>query len=122
MAVPSARPAGLPMVPESTPELTLNRLLLAVLATLPFTAQGSGALAKTHGCTACHAAASQLVGPAFRAVAEKYAGQPDAAAALARKIRAGGAGVWGDMAMPPQPGVPEADARKLAVWVLAGAK
>ena len=122
MAVPSARPAGLPMVPESTPELTLNRLLLAVLATLPFTAQGSGALAKTHGCTACHAAAGQLVGPAFRAVAEKYAGQPDAAAALARKIRAGGAGVWGDMAMPPQPGVPEADAKKLAVWVLAGAK
>ena len=97
-------------------------LALALLAALPFTTQASEALAKKHGCLGCHAAATQLVGPSYRAVAEKYAGQPAAAADLAKKIRAGGSGVWGDMAMPPQPGVPEADAKRLAAWVLAGAK
>lgn len=84
--------------------------------------QASDALAGKHGCLGCHAKASTLVGPSYQAIAERYAGQADAAAMLAKKIRAGGGGVWGEMAMPAQANVSEADARKLASWVLKGAK
>lgn len=79
------------------------------------------ALASKHGCLGCHAIDSRLVGPSYRDVAAKYAGQMEAAA-LAERIRAGGSGHWGDMPMPPQPQVSAGDARKLAAWILAGAK
>ena len=80
------------------------------------------ALAAKLGCLGCHAVATKLVGPAYQAVAEKYAGQADAASMLAASIRKGGTGKWGEMAMPPQPSVSEADAKRLAAWILAGAK
>ena len=37
---------------------------------------------------------------------------------LAKKIRAGGVGVWGQMPMPPQAQVSEADAKTLAEYIL----
>lgn len=80
------------------------------------------ALAQRHGCLGCHAAQSQLVGPAYQAVAERYRAQPDAAAELARHIRAGSSGRWGAVPMPPQVQLSEADARRLATWILSGAK
>lgn len=99
---------------------------LAALATLsavlPFTAHASLALAQKNACVACHAAERKLVGPAYRDVAKKYAGDKDAAAKLTASIRAGGAGKWGPVPMPAQPNLSEADARTLAIWVLGGAK
>ena len=80
------------------------------------------ALADKHGCLGCHAAATKLVGPAYREVAAKYAGDADAVASLSQSIRNGGAGKWGEMPMPPQKQVSEADAKKLARWILDGAK
>ena len=80
------------------------------------------ALAKKHNCLACHATATKLVGPAYQDVAAKYAGEQGAADTLVKSIRNGSAGKWGDLAMPPHPGLSEADAKKLAVWVLGGAK
>ena len=94
--------------------------IACLLFALP--AQASDALVGKHGCLGCHAKASTLVGPSYQAIAERYAGQAGAAAVLAKKIRAGGGGVWGEMAMPAQTTVPEADAAKLASWVLKGAK
>lgn len=94
--------------------------IAGLLFALP--AQASDALAGKHGCLGCRAKASTLVGPSYQAIAERYAGQADAAAMLSKKIRAGGGGVWGEMAMPAQATVSEADARKLASWVLKGAK
>ena len=41
---------------------------------------------------------------------------------LAKSIRAGGTGKWGEVAMPPQAQLSEADAKKLAAWILGGAK
>lgn len=79
-------------------------------------------LAKHSACMSCHAVTGKIVGPAFHDVAAKYAGDADAAARLAAKIRAGGAGSWGSVPMPPQPQVSEADALALAKWVLGGAK
>lgn len=80
------------------------------------------ALARKHGCLGCHAVATPLVGPAYQQVAEKYSGDKDAPSALAKRIREGGSGTWGDMAMPPQPQVSAADAKRLASWILGGAK
>lgn len=80
------------------------------------------ALSERQGCQGCHAIETQLVGPAFRAVAERYRDQAAAEAELVQRIRAGGGGRWGSMAMPPQAQLSEADARRLAKWILSGAK
>jgi cytochrome c551/c552 len=72
-----------------------------------------------NACLGCHTTDKPLVGPAFRDVAAKYRGDPAAAARLAQKVRAGGQGVWGQVPMPPNPGLSEADAKLLVDWVLA---
>jgi cytochrome c len=51
-------------------------------------------------------------------VAAKYAGQKDAVDKLAAKIIKGGAGVWGPVPMPANAQVNDADAKKLAAWVM----
>ena len=77
------------------------------------------ALATSKNCMACHAVDKKLVGPSYKDVAKKYTGQKDAADKLAAKIMKGGSGVWGAIPMPANPQVNEADAKKLAAWVLA---
>ena len=79
-------------------------------------------LAKKSACMACHAADKKVVGPAYQDVAKKYAGQNDAAANLAKSIKAGGSGKWGPVPMPSQAALSDADATTLATWILAGAK
>jgi len=95
---------------------TLWALLLAMPVSLPV--QASADLTKKYNCVACHAEGSRKVGPSYKDVAAKYAGKSDAVDYLAKKIRSGGAGVWGSMPMPPHPQVPEADARAMATYVL----
>lgn len=80
------------------------------------------ALAQKHACTACHSVDKKIVGPAYADVAKKYAGQKDAAKALAASIKAGGSGKWGPVPMPPQAQLSEADINALAAWILGGAK
>jgi cytochrome c len=92
-------------------------LVAAVSVTAP--AFADQALAASKNCMACHAADKKLVGPSYKDVAKKYAGQKDAADKLAAKIMKGGSGVWGAIPMPANPQVNEADAKKLAAWVLA---
>lgn len=77
------------------------------------------ALAKKHNCMACHQVDKKSVGPSYKEVAGKYRGQGDAAAKLAGKVKKGGQGVWGQVPMPPNPAVPDADIDKLVKWVLA---
>ena len=79
----------------------------------------SEALAKSKNCMACHAVDKKLVGPAYKEVAAKYAGQPDAVATLATKVQKGGVGVWGKVPMPPNAQVNDADAKALVEWVLS---
>ncbi len=76
-------------------------------------------LAKAKNCFACHTIESKLVGPAYKDVAKKYASDKGAADHLAKKIRAGGSGVWGQIPMPANPQVNEAEAATLAKWVLS---
>ena len=89
---------------------------IALLAAGP--ALADQALATAKNCMACHAVDKKLVGPAYKDVAAKYAGQPGAVDKLAAKIQKGGSGVWGPVPMPANTQVNEAEAKKLAAWVL----
>lgn len=70
-------------------------------------------------CSACHYVDKRKYGPSFQQVAAKYADQKNATELLAKKIRRGGTGVWGQDVMPPQPQVSAAEARTLAEYVLS---
>jgi cytochrome c len=76
------------------------------------------ALATSKNCMACHATDKKLVGPSYKDVAAKYAGDKTAVDKLATKIQKGGKGVWGPVPMPANTQVSDADAQKLAAWVL----
>lgn len=94
-------------------------LCMVLSALASSSAMASADLAKAKNCMACHAVASKLVGPAFKDVGAKYAGQKDAENKLVGKVLKGGAGSWGAVPMPANPQVSEAEARILVKWVLA---
>lgn len=78
-------------------------------------------LIQKYGCVACHGIDHKIVGPGFREVADKYKGNDKAVDHLTHKIRAGGAGVWGSIPMPPQSGPSDKEVADIVHWVLAGA-
>ena len=90
--------------------------VMAVLAAAPAFAQAD--LAQKKNCMACHAIDKKVVGPAYKDVAAKYAGQKDAVDKLAQKVVKGGAGVWGAVPMPANPQVTDAEAKQLVQWIL----
>ena len=75
-------------------------------------------LAQKYNCLACHAVDKKLVGPAYKDVAKKYAGDKSAPEKLEHKVKSGGSGVWGAIPMPPN-NVPDADIKTLVHWVLS---
>ena len=91
--------------------------LAAVTMSAP--ALADEAMAKAKNCMACHATDKKLVGPAYKDVAKKYAGDKAAADALATKVMKGTKGAWGPVPMPANPQVNEADAKKLVAWILS---
>jgi cytochrome c len=98
----------------------MKSLLLLITALVASgTALAQADLAQKKNCMACHAIDKKVVGPAYKDVAAKYAGQKDAAAKLAEKIQKGGSGVWGPVPMPANTQVNEAEAKQLAAWVLS---
>ena len=78
------------------------------------------ALMTPYACTACHAINTKLVGPSFNAIVAKQGGRSDALGYLSSKIKAGGQGVYGSIPMPAQ-GISQADANKIATWLVQGA-
>jgi cytochrome c len=77
------------------------------------------ALATSKNCMSCHAVERKVLGPSFKDIAAKYKDDKNAANALATKIIKGGSGVWGPVPMPANNQVSEAEAKKLAAWVLS---
>lgn len=75
-------------------------------------------IARKNGCLACHTLDKKLVGPAWKEVGAKYAGQADAEAALLVKVKKGSKDVWGPVPMPPNATVKDADIRTLVQFVL----
>ena len=105
-----------------------NRVLIAAAGAALSLAAGSAlaadaakaeALLKQHNCTQCHGLDKKILGPAYKDVAAKYAGQADAVAKLVPKVMKGGSGVWGAVPMPANPQVTEAEAKQLVQWILS---
>ena len=95
----------------------LASIVIACIASAP--AWANPELAQKKNCMACHAVATKVIGPSYKEVATKYAGQPDAVAKLSVKVLKGGSGVWGAVPMPANPQVSEAEAKQLVQWILA---
>jgi len=96
--------------------------LIALLAFVCCRAFGAddgdvNALLDANGCSNCHARSEQIVGPSFTDVAQKYRNVPGALDALALKVKRGGTGVWGQVAMPPNPNISDADLHKILDWI-----
>lgn len=103
----------------------MNKLMMtaATAALLAMSAGASAAdelaLAQKNACMSCHGVDKKIVGPAYKEVAKKYAGDKGAEAKLVAKVKAGGKGVWGQIPMPPNPQVKDEDAHKIVAWILS---
>ena len=95
----------------------LFALAIAVVVTGP--ALASPELAQKKNCLACHATDKKVVGPSYKDVAAKYRADKAAPAKLAEKVKKGSQGVWGNVPMPPNTAVPDADVNALVKWILA---
>lgn len=91
----------------------------AALLALSGAASADQTLAQKNACMSCHGVDKKIVGPAFKEVAKKYAGDKGAEDKLVAKVKAGGKGVWGQIPMPPNPQVKDEDAHKIVAWVLS---
>lgn len=100
---------------------TMKRAVFLVAASMSMSLPvlADQALATAKNCMACHAVEKKLVGPSYKDIAVRYAGQKDAVDKLANKIIKGGSGVWGPVPMPANAQVNDAEAKRLAAWVLA---
>ncbi|RKF34512.1 c-type cytochrome [Paraburkholderia fungorum] len=81
-------------------------------------ATGSGVSASEQTCRACHSIDTTKVGPAFRAVAERYRGDSDAVAKLKKSMLEGSSGKWNTGAVMPANAISDADAERFARWIL----
>jgi cytochrome c len=97
---------------------SLLSLIVALSALAAAPAFANPELAQKKNCMACHAVDKKLVGPAYKDVAAKYAGQKDAVDKLSQKVIKGGAGVWGAVPMPANTQVSDAEAKQLVTWIL----
>jgi cytochrome c len=82
-------------------------------------AKAAEAFAQASGCLACHTVDKKLVGPSYKEIAARYRSDKGAQANLAQKVKAGGKGAWGDIPMPPNAHVKEADIKTLVQWILS---
>jgi len=94
-------------------------ILAASAAAVAAPALANEALAKAKNCLACHSVDKKVLGPAYKEVAAKYAGQKDAVDKLSQKVIKGGVGAWGQVPMPPNAQVNEAEAKQLVQWILS---
>lgn len=76
-------------------------------------------VARGSNCLSCHALHHKVVGPAFQAVAKRYAGQPGAKAMLIHAVKYGHVGTWGQIPMPPHPDLSPMQLDEVVSWVLS---
>jgi cytochrome c len=82
-------------------------------------AQADEKLAQANGCMTCHQIDKKILGPAYKDVAAKYRGDKGAEDNLVKKVKEGGKGTWGEIAMPPNAHVKDADIKAIVHWVLS---
>ena len=78
-----------------------------------------GALVDASDCKTCHHPTNKIIGPAHAEVAKKYEFTQANVTYLAGKIINGGSGVWGEIPMTPHVDISQADAEKMAMYVLS---
>lgn len=100
-------------------KVMLEVLALAAAAAFSFSVKANEELAKKHACFACHTVDKKMVGPSYKDVAAKYRNDKAAPAKLAEKVKNGSQGVWGNVPMPPNTAVPDADVNALVKWILS---
>jgi cytochrome c len=96
----------------------MKTLVILLAAGLAGPAFAQADLAQKKNCMACHAVDKKVLGPSYKDVAAKYAGQKDAVDKLAVKVMKGGVGAWGNIPMPANPQVTEAEAKQLVGWIM----
>ncbi len=100
----------------------LKATIAAAVISMTFAAQAVQAdetLARSSGCMACHGVDNKIVGPGLKEIAAKYKGDDTAAATLAAKVKSGGSGNWGQIPMPPNAHVADADISTIVGWILS---
>ena len=101
----------------------MKRIIAASAVTLSLLlasgAQADEKLAQANGCMTCHQIEKKVLGPGYKEVAAKYSGNAGAQALLVKKVKDGGKGVWGEMVMPPNAHVKDADIAAIVKWILS---
>jgi cytochrome c5 len=123
-AAPAEAPKATASAAAPTAAVQQPAMAPAAVATAPAAAAtpanaAAEDLLQKSGCLACHAVDKKVLGPSYKEVAAKYAGDPSALDKLTKKIKAGGAGTWGTLAMPPHPQLSEADIATMVKYVLS---
>jgi cytochrome c len=77
------------------------------------------ALVKAGDCKTCHHKTNKIIGPSHTDVAKKYEFTKANVELLAGKIIKGGSGVWGEVPMTAHADLSQADAEKMARYVLS---
>jgi cytochrome c len=75
-------------------------------------------LAQKNACMSCHGVDKKIVGPAFKEVAAKYKADKAAPDRLAKHVKEGTKGNWGQVPMPPNPQVKDEDIKKIVAWIM----
>ncbi|MBC3830834.1 c-type cytochrome [Undibacterium amnicola] len=91
----------------------------SVMMLVSGSAMANADLAKSKNCMSCHSVDAKILGPSFKDIAKKYAGDKTAEAKLATKVMKGGSGVWGAIPMPANAQVNDAEAKTLVKWILS---
>ena len=115
-AKPAAPAAAAAAAPAAAPAQVAGA---AAPSTATPAAADASALLQKNGCLACHALDKKVLGPSYKEVAAKYAGDKNAAAMLEQKVKAGGVGVWGQVPMPPNAAASDADLQAMVKYILA---
>jgi cytochrome c len=103
---------------KNTEEYVANESASEVPVTMDVVAQGE-ALVKASDCKTCHHPINKIIGPAHTEVAKKYEFNKASVEMLAQKIIKGGVGVWGEVPMSAHVDISQADAEKMARYVLS---
>jgi cytochrome c551/c552/cytochrome c5 len=118
-AQPAASAAGAATVAAAAPAAAVANTTAAAGTVAPLDLKTGQAMMQKYGCSACHAVDKKVLGPAYEDVAAKYRGDAGALARLTQKVKSGGTGVWGQIPMPPNAQVPDADTKALVSWILS---
>jgi cytochrome c len=107
---------------QQAPNFYRMILSLMILIAPPLFSAEHAAILPEHitqyGCQSCHALDIQRHAPSFQSIADRYRTTPDAKLTLAKKLRTGAVGAWGNVPMPPQAMLSDKEIQDVVGWVL----